>query len=208
MAKGKPTPAPSLFDFEEPEIAPVVTAHIPGSDTMAPETLEALCTVAKVVWSAADRIAVAYCAFCGEKPPHGVKLPAGWCWDTDEPDNSACYCPKCLPSEEPTPVAVSSCTQPGFWANKLAEMGEMRLLAARSFIEVARRSGIEHEAVKPTGTDSNGQKTYDMGEVTRLANLMRGKPESLKPELKTEAEWQAAIEGVKAWKIEQQGGAL
>ncbi len=95
---------------------------------------------------------------------------------------------------------------PGFWASKLQEMGEMRLLAARSFIEIARRSGIEHEALAPTGTDINGQKTYDMGTVTRLANKMRGRPESLKPELKTEADWQAAIEGVKLWKLAHRGG--
>ncbi len=109
-------------------------------------------------------------------------------------------------ADEPVPMAVALCNQPGFWASKLQDMGEMRLLAARSFIELARRSGIEHEAVKPTGTDSNGQRTYDMDAVTRLANLMRGRAESLKPELKTPADWQAAIEGVKAWKLAQQGG--
>lgn len=105
----------------------------------------------------------------------------------------------------PEPAPVAACDQPGFWVQKLHEMGEMRLLAARSFIEIARRSGVEHEALTPTGTDSSGQKTYDMDAVTRLANLMRGKPESLRPELKTEADWQVAIEGLKAWK---QRGAL
>jgi hypothetical protein len=100
-----------------------------------------------------------------------------------------------------TEASTVSCDQPGFWANKLQEMGEMRLLAARSFIEVARRSGIEHEALTPTGTDSNGQRTYDFDAITRLANKMRGRPESLKPELKTEGDWQEAIEGVKLWKL-------
>jgi hypothetical protein len=80
-------------------------------------------------------------------------------------------------------------------------MGEMRLLAARSFIEVARRSGLTHEALTPTGTDSSGQRTYDLDAVMRLANLMRGRPESNRPELKTEGDWQAAIEGVKLWKL-------
>ena len=105
-----------------------------------------------------------------------------------------------------TPVTEAStapCDQPGFWANKLKEMGEMRLLAARSFIEFARRSGIEHTAVVPTGTDNNGQRAYDFDAVTRLANKMRGRPESNKPELKTEGDWQEAIEGVKLWRAIQ-----
>ena len=112
------------------------------------------------------------------------------------------------PNQFPAPTATPSteaptlpCDQPGFWARQLERMGEMRLLAARSFIEVARRSGIEHEALTPTGTDSNGQRTYDFDAVTRLANLMRGRPESNRPELKTEADWQEAIEGVKLWKL-------
>ena len=107
-----------------------------------------------------------------------------------------------------TEASTVSCDQPGFWANKLQEMGEMRLLAARAFIEVARRSGIEHQALIPTGTDSNGQKTFDFDAITRLANQMRGRPESLKPELKTEADWQEAIEGVKLWKLAQKADQL
>jgi hypothetical protein len=131
----------------------VVTAHIPGFETMKPETQKAVGDVVNAVVALAKE------------------------------------------------VLDTASHEPGFWASKLQEMGEMRLLAARSFIEIARRSGIEHEAVKPTGTDSTGQRTYDMNAVTRLANLMRGKPESLKPELKTGADWQEAIEGVKAWKL-------
>ena len=62
MAKGKPAPLLNLFDFEEQtEPAPVVTAHIPGFETMAPETQEALCTMVQVAYGAASR---------GELPGH------------------------------------------------------------------------------------------------------------------------------------------
>jgi hypothetical protein len=228
----------SLFDDPEPAMP---TAHIPGFEKMAPETQDALCTMVKAVWTAADRVAAAYCFYCGKKPPHGVDLPEGWAWDTFEPDNVACFCPDCDPTarealreatersramredlvgiggssapfdfdERPvTGASTAPCDQPGFWANKLKEMGEMRLLAARSFIEFARRSGMEHEALTPTGTDSNGQKTYDFGAITRLANKARGRPESTRPELKTEADWQEAIEGVKLWKLVQKADQL
>lgn len=249
MAKSKKQQAGSisLFDFDDPESAPVigvdlatgkdstvVTAHIPGFEKMTTETQEALCMMVQGVWAAADRVAAAYCFYCGEKPPHGVDLPEGWAWDTHEPDNVACFCPKCDPTarealreatersrslredlvgiggpstlfdayETPlTEASTAPCDQPGFWARELERMGEMQLLAARAFIEVARRSGIEHEGLTPTGTDSNGQKTFNLAVITRLANKMRGRPESLKPELNTEGDWQEAIEGVKLWKL-------
>lgn len=41
--------------FAEPEPAPVVTAHIPGFETMKPETQEALCTMVQVAYDAASR---------------------------------------------------------------------------------------------------------------------------------------------------------
>ncbi len=59
MAKGKPAPVLNLFDFEEPKT--VVTAHIPGFETMEPETQEALCTMVQVAYDAASR---------GELPGH------------------------------------------------------------------------------------------------------------------------------------------
>lgn len=41
--------------FAEPEPTPVVTAHIPGFETMKPETQEALCTMVQVAYDAASR---------------------------------------------------------------------------------------------------------------------------------------------------------
>lgn len=173
MSKGKTLPSLNLFDFDDlPEIDNATLAAAGAKLAEATERSRALRE--DLVFPATKETPV---------------CPYGCC------EGGVCPEWPCNKPEETT-----SATQPGFWAARLQEMGEMRLLAARSFIELARRSGIEHEAVTPTGTDSNGHKTYNLDAVTRLANLMRGKPESLKPELKTEADWQAAIEGLKAWK--------
>jgi hypothetical protein len=48
-------PSLTLDLFAEPEPAPVVTAHIPGFQTMKPETQEALCTMVRVAYDAASR---------------------------------------------------------------------------------------------------------------------------------------------------------
>lgn len=49
------TLALDLFTETAPEPAPMVTAHIPGFEQMAPETQEALCTMVKTAHDAASR---------------------------------------------------------------------------------------------------------------------------------------------------------
>lgn len=172
----------SLFDLLEEEPSQP-TAHIPGFETMAPETQQALGQMVIAVWDAAS----------SGKLPHQVKKAEA---------------PNTPPTEETAVTGDSARIQEGDtaprpappeggWAAELARRNEADLANALAFIAVARTAGVEHPALEPIGVDKAGARQFDLRAVKRLANKYRRGVESDRPEFKTAEDWGEAIFAVR-----------
>lgn len=176
----------SLFDEVEEEPSQP-TAHIPGFETMAPETQHALGQMVIAVWEAASS---------GKLPHQGKKAVA----------------PKTPPTEERAvtgdsegiqegDTATRSAPPEGGWAAELERRNDADLANALAFIAVARTVGVEHPALEPIGVDKAGARQFNLLAVKRLANKYRRGVESDRPEFKTTKDWGEAIKAVHAWAL-------
>lgn len=172
----------SLFDEVEEEPSQP-TAHIPGFETMAPETQQALGQMVIAVWDAASSGKLPHQgkkARAPKTPPDGGKPVTGDYEGIQESDTAA----------RPAPE--------GGWAASLARRNDEDLANALAFIAVARTAGVEHPSLEPIGVDKAGARQFDLRAVKRLANKYRRGVESDRPELNTAEDWGEAIFALRA----------